>query len=118
MAAPRLKGHHTLQTSTVSSSSAGGESAPALSSHTPEAETAPRVEIVTMNVAADVTTPPLQSLDGARAADPGQPATRRPRAKGARPGATPRDNLSRRLARIIAGDGRYEVRPFPTVPQR
>lgn len=50
----------------------------------------------------------------ARRAQASAPSTRT-RVRRGPPTATP-DPLPRRLARAITGDGRYEVRPFPTVP--
>ena len=74
---------------------------------------ADRVQLVTTDVVAPVTTPELQVLHPriVRAASvPGA----RPRA--VRAASRPADRtLSRRVALIIAGDGRYAVRPFPTV---
>ena len=69
------------------------------------------VSVVTSTEVAAVSTPVLR---------PSAPAPRRrpavepvqARARPTAPAATP---LGRRLARIIAGDGRYGVRPFPSV---
>jgi len=69
------------------------------------------VSVVTSTEVAAVTTPVLQ---------PSAPAPRRrgavePVQARARPNAPAATAMGRRLARIIAGDGRYGVRPFPSV---
>ena len=79
---------------------------------------APEVAVVFSDAVATVTTPELEEL-----APPPVPRARsvRQNAMAARPG--PRAQvapaagrpLARRLGRLIAGSGRYEVRPFPTV---
>jgi hypothetical protein len=69
------------------------------------------VSVVTSTEVAAVTTPVLQPP----AAAPRQRAsggTVEARASGNAPAATP---FGRRLARLIAGKGRYGVRPFPSV---
>lgn len=83
-----------------------------------EAEAAPRVTIRTTEIVVPVTPE--------RRPEPAQPqraAARAPRATmmaASRPAAAAPepepDPVARRLARLITGDGRYEVRPFPTVP--
>jgi hypothetical protein len=71
------------------------------------------VSVVTSTEVAVVTTPVLQL-----AAAPTAPRRRAPaaliqaRARSNAPAATP---FGRRLARLIAGNGRYGVRPFPSV---
>jgi hypothetical protein len=81
----------------------------------------PAVSVVVTEAVAQVTVPELQDVPASitrpvriprftrRLAAPA-PATRR--AQGVPDTATP---LARRIGRLIAGSGRYEVRPFPTV---
>jgi hypothetical protein len=78
-----------------------------------EAKTAPRIELVTTEVVATVTTPELQrpAPRVVRAASTPRP---RPHFQRASTRTTPR-LFTRKVARLIAGDGRYSVRPFPTV---
>jgi hypothetical protein len=81
----------------------------------------PAVSVVFTEAVAQVTVPELQDVRGSatrpvriarftrRLAAPA-PATKR--AQAVPDAATP---LARRIGRLIAGSGRYEVRPFPTV---
>jgi hypothetical protein len=82
------------------------------------ASAAPEVAVVFSDAVARVTIPQLQALSA-----PAAPRTRsvrqnamavklRPRPQAASAAGKP---LARRLGRLIAGTGRYEVRPFPTV---
>lgn len=80
----------------------------------PAASTANQVQIVTTDVPATVSVPPLIA---ARAV---VPAVRRG-APQRRPHATlastrGKQPLGRRLVRLFAGDGTHTVQPFPTVP--
>lgn len=68
------------------------------------------VSVVTATEVAQVTTPALQNATTARTRN-GRPADLRARAN--TPPAPP--SLSRRVARFIAGTGKYIVKPFPTV---
>jgi hypothetical protein len=92
---------------------AGSASAPE-----PSASAAPEVAVMVSEAVAQVTIPELQALSA-----PAAPRTRpvrqnamavklRPRPQAASAAGKP---LARRLGRLIAGTGRYEVRPFPTV---
>lgn len=73
-----------------------------------------RVQIVTTDVAAAVSTPALQfSPAASRALRRPARAPRSQRALGSAPTRVP---LGRRLARLFAGDGRHTVQPFPTLP--
>jgi hypothetical protein len=89
---------------------------------------APVVTVRTTDVIAPETTPELRAAGAATAAEPragsagrvaaapsasAQRAEPRRRAAAVEPGSLPR-----RVARIITGDGRHDVRPFPTVPER
>ncbi len=82
----------------------------------PSAVTAPlapadRVQLVTTDVVvAEVSTPVLQA-PAARVAPIAAHPTSRPRASARLADRT----IGRRVVRLIAGDGRYTVRPFPTV---
>jgi hypothetical protein len=82
----------------------------------PAAEPQQRVELVTTDVIATATTPELQLPSSRRVARAG-PATRsHPRVQRASLRlAHNQKRFPRRVARLIAGDGRYTVRPFPTV---
>jgi hypothetical protein len=82
------------------------------------ASVTPEVAVVFSDAVAEVTIPQLQALSA-----PAAPRTRsvrqnamavklRPRPQAASAAGKP---LARRLGRLIAGTGRYEVRPFPTV---
>jgi hypothetical protein len=82
----------------------------------------PAVIIETADIVAPVTTPQLRAGEGM--APPGatggpnvRAASRPPTRSAARRAAAvpPSDSLPRRVARFITGDGRHEVRPFPTV---
>lgn len=82
-----------------------------------EAAAAPRVELVTTTVIATVTTPELQRPAPrvvravATSRLHSRPAIRLQRASARQtPGV-----FTKRVARLIAGDGRYAVHPFPTV---
>jgi hypothetical protein len=70
----------------------------------------PNVTVVTSTERAAVTTPALQG-GGALRVRASRPAELR--AKGNGPSAS--QSLSRRLARIISGTGKYSVKPFPTI---
>jgi hypothetical protein len=76
-----------------------------------------RVELVATDVVAAVTTPELRLPARpvrVAAATRSRPPAQRTSVKLAQ--VKPQQNvLSRRVARLIAGDGRYAVRPFPTV---
>jgi hypothetical protein len=76
----------------------------------------PRVEVVTTEIAAAVSTPTLQT---SRAASPTvrRSASAR-RARYALASSRTRFPLGRRIARLFAGDGTHTVRPFPTVAMR
>jgi hypothetical protein len=80
------------------------------------AAASPNVAVVFSETVAQVTTPKLQELSAPaapRARTVRQNAmTAKPRAQVASAAGKP---LARRLGRLIAGTGRYEVRPFPTV---
>jgi hypothetical protein len=73
----------------------------------------PRVEILTTEIAAAVSTPTLQTSRAAA------PTVRRSasvgRARYALASSRTRWPLGRRIARLFAGDGSHTVRPFPTV---
>ena len=95
--------------------------AAAVSAAAPDASasvTPEQVAVVFSDAVAQVTIPQLQALSA-----PTAPRTRtvrqnamavklRPRPQAASTAGKP---LARRLGRLIAGTGRYEVRPFPTV---
>jgi hypothetical protein len=68
------------------------------------------VSVVTTTEVASVTTPALQGNAAARSRPAKPPQVR---ARASSPAATP--SLSRRLARFFAGNGKYNVKPFPTV---
>ena len=75
--------------------------------------TMPRVEVVTTEIAAAVSTPTLQP------SRPVSPSVRRSasvrRSRYALASSRPRLPLGRRIARLLAGDGSHTVRPFPSV---
>jgi hypothetical protein len=75
--------------------------------------TTPRVEVVTTEIAATVSTPALQA---SRAVPPTVRwhASARP-SRLALASSRTRWTLGRRIARLVAGDGTHTVRPFPTV---
>ena len=72
----------------------------------------PNVQIVTTDVAAAISIPALQS---SRAVSPAVRRSPPPRPRGALASARTRTPLGRRIARLLAGDGSYTVKPFPTV---
>lgn len=72
-----------------------------------------RVTVVTTEVAAAVTTPALQPRPSAVSAVQRRPAP--PPQRVATAAAHTRRPLIRRLARLIAGNGNHDVRPFPAV---
>ncbi|CAN5502746.1 hypothetical protein BH23ACI1_BH23ACI1_29530 [soil metagenome] len=82
-----------------------------------EPETMPSVTIRTAELVVPETTPGLRPLTvqatppPARAQRVTPPARQVTTASAGKP-----DALPSRLARFITGDGRHEVRPFPTVP--
>jgi hypothetical protein len=78
-----------------------------------ESSAIPRVQIITTDVPAPVSTPALQAM---RPTVPRmrQPAPVRPHGKVA--SARTRVPFGRRLARLFAGDGTHTVQPFPTLP--
>jgi hypothetical protein len=69
------------------------------------------VSIVTSTEFASATTPSLQRNTTAQSRAVKAPQVR---ARANRP-ASPTPSLSRRLARFLAGNGKYNVKPFPTV---
>ena len=75
--------------------------------------TMPRVEVLTTEIAAPVSTPTLRSSHAP------SPTVRRSasarRTRYALASSRPRLPLGRRIARLLAGDGTHTVRPFPTV---
>jgi hypothetical protein len=83
----------------------------------PQPETTPSVIIRTAELVVAETTPGLRPLTAPATLPPARsqrampPARQLATASAAKPGARPS-----RLARFITGDGRHEVRPFPTVP--
>ncbi len=77
------------------------------------APAAQRVELVTTDVIATVTTPELQ-LPAPRVVRAAAATRSRPRAQRTS-GKLAQHLFPGRVARLIAGDGRYAVRPFPTV---
>jgi hypothetical protein len=79
------------------------------------ASAAPEVAVVFSDAVAQVTIPQLQTLTAPRTRTVRQNAMAAkvgPRAQTASAAGKP---FARRLGRLIAGTGRYEVRPFPTV---
>ena len=84
-----------------------------------KAEVAPQVSVVVSESIVPVSTPVLVAR-ATTAPVPTQPAVRRATARPAqaqqRAALTPTaiKPLAKRLARLLAGSGRYEVRPFPT----
>jgi len=68
------------------------------------------VSVVTSTEFASATMPSLQSTAGARPHSAKSPQVR---ARGNTP--EPAQSLSRRLARFLAGSGKYNVKPFPTL---
>jgi hypothetical protein len=80
------------------------------------------VIVETADIVAPVTTPPLragEAMTPTRATRGAEVrATPRASTRSAARRATaapPSDSLPRRVARFITGDGRHEVRPFPTI---
>ncbi|MBW8896011.1 MAG: hypothetical protein JF613_07500 [Acidobacteria bacterium] len=66
------------------------------------------------------TTPAMEPPTTAMRTRPGKPAQLRARANTAPPSSsnstsTSTSSLGRRVARFIAGSGKYNVRPFPTI---
>jgi hypothetical protein len=95
-------------------SGTAAETASAAPTHpTAPVATMPRVEIVTTEIAAAVSTPTLQP------SRPVSPTVRRSasarRARYALASSRTRLPLGRRIARLFAGDGSHTVRPFPIV---
>lgn len=68
------------------------------------------VSVVTSTEFASATMPSLQGTAGTRSHSAKPPQVR---ARGNIP--EPAQSLSRRLARFLAGNGKYNVKPFPTV---
>ena len=82
------------------------------------ADDAGDVSVVTSMEFALATTPALESPTAAIRIRTGKPAQLRGRANTAPPSAsnsTSTSSLGRRVARFLAGSGKYNVRPFPTV---
>lgn len=77
------------------------------------APSAQRVELATTDVIATVTTPDLQ-LPAPRVVRAAAATRSRPRAQRTS-GKLAQNLFPGRVARLIAGDGRYAVRPFPTI---
>jgi hypothetical protein len=83
----------------------------------------PAVTVQVTEVVAPETTPRLEAAGVKPSAAPGLRAAgrtaARPSATARRTAASPEpESLPRRVGRFITGDGRHEVRPFPTVPER
>jgi hypothetical protein len=81
------------------------------------------VTVQVTDVVAPETTPQLEAARVEPSAAPGLRAAgrtaARPSATARRTAASPEpESLPRRVGRFITGDGRHEVRPFPTVPER
>jgi hypothetical protein len=76
------------------------------------ADDAGDVSVVTSMEFALATTPAMESATTAMRTRTGKPAQLRARANTAPPSST---SLGRRVARFIAGNGKYNVRPFPTI---
>src|SRR3954471_3643671 len=72
------------------------------------------VSVVTSMEFALASTPAVESPTAAMRPRTGKPAQLRPRANTASPSSTSL-GLGRRVARFIAGSGKYNVRPFPTI---
>jgi len=70
------------------------------------------VSVVTSMEFALASTPAVESPTAAMRPRTGKPAQLRARANTAPPSST---SLGRRVARFIAGSGKYNVRPFPTI---
>jgi hypothetical protein len=75
--------------------------------------TTPRVEVVTTEIAAAVSTPALQASRAVTPTVRWHASARRSRL--ALASSRTRWTLGRRIARLVAGDGTHTVRPFPTV---
>jgi hypothetical protein len=75
--------------------------------------TTPRVEVVTTEVAATVSTPTLQASRVLPPTVRSHASARNSRL--ALASSRTRWTLGRRIARLVAGDGSHTVRPFPTV---
>lgn len=78
---------------------------------TPPASTPVRVQIISTDITAAVSTPALQS---SRAVSPAVRRSPPPRPRRVLASARTRVPLGRRIARLLAGNGSYSVRPFPS----
>ena len=113
--ASAVTGHRTTESRDLVLASVS-EPAARTNSPTESAATRPldadAISIVTSTEFAAVSTPGLQrdTLTRARVSKPAQV-----RARANTSGAAPPPSLSRRLGRFLAGSGKYNVRPFPTV---
>lgn len=80
----------------------------------------PRVTVVTMQVSADVSSPelatPVNAMHMMARSTPRPHSGATPLSRTSAPSAQ-RPTQLRRFGRWLAGDGRYTVRPFPTVSQ-
>jgi len=94
MSEPQIRSHATPGSTTIPSEATGASA----------------VSVVTSTEFAEASTPPLQNTTTLRLRQ-GKPAEVRARANTS-PTAS---SLSRRLARFIAGTGKYNIKPFPTV---
>ena len=80
---------------------------------------APQVTIMTREVVVPVSAPAIAGSGRPPVPAPVRAGSAPPRAHAPRTAdRRASDGLPRRVARFITGDGRHEVRPFPTVPQR
>jgi hypothetical protein len=84
----------------------------------PRADAAPRVTIQTSEIVVPVITDdgPRAAVQPPTAAAPRRAAANSTRRAASTTTAAKSDRLPQRVARFITGDGRHEVRPFPTVP--
>jgi hypothetical protein len=106
----RVSEHAEFVIATVSEPQAGSDAASARAAVSSAATDARAVSVITSTEFAAATTPPLQGTTTLRLRA-AKPAEIRARANTAP--APP--SLSRRLARFIAGTGKYNIKPFPTV---
>jgi hypothetical protein len=130
-AAPLLISQRQAESSSAPTPSPGSAARPFESPDSPSESSSPapsdRVTIVATHVEAPVTTPGLRRWNPGpapqsaastprRATDQRTKSQTRPRTQPATVLAAAHTRVARKVARLIAGDGRYTVAPFPSLP--
>jgi len=100
------------EVATASVPNAPASSASGSTTSSTSADDAGDVSVVTSMEFALATTPGMESPTTAMRTRTGKPAQLRARANTAPPSST---SFGRRVGRFIAGSGKYNVRPFPTI---